>query len=219
MGGETDKKKTNDIYCLNLETWIWRKFFVFEPPLPRYQHSMCKVERESSVYLFGGYTSKNTNDLWELDLSAVSFKGKGDIPGAVWNNLSQKGSIPPPRRGHKIIKIPGQNKLVLYGGYTLQNEEVDKQQDNNIYILDVFTTTWTKLKVEGILPEPRALHCQAFITPTEMIIMGGIESEKGGKDTEVPSVLSNTFLVDFENYKISQPSIAHDGPSKRYGHT
>lgn len=114
--------------------------------------------------MFGGYSQKNfvftnMNDLWELDLSLLNFKGKDDIPGAVWAPLAQKGSIPTPRRGHKMCKLPAANKLVVYGGYTLRNEEVGQKQDNNIYLLDVKTITWTKLSFSGEMPEPRALHC------------------------------------------------------------
>lgn len=168
--------------------------------------------------MFGGYTSKNSNDLWELDLSVVSYKGKGDLPGAVWNCLSQKGDVPKPRRGHKIVKVPGENKLICYGGYTLLNEESDKSHDNDIYVLDVQKTSWSVLKFEGNYPEPRALHCMAFFTLNKLIIMGGLSIEADNSDKDTPSVLDNTFLIDLNKQKVSNPFIANERPAARYGH-
>ena len=171
--------------------------------------------------MFGGYSQQkfsfcNKNDLWELDLSLLNFKGKDDIPGAVWTSLSQKGSVPTARRGHKMSKIPGENKLVLYGGYTLQHEEIGNKHDNDIYVLDVKTITWSKLKLEGTNPEPRALHWMGFFDESKLFIMGGIAIECEENDNS--RFLSNIYLVNLSTEEITQPFISNEGPSARYGH-
>ena len=215
MGGETEKKKINDIYWLNFETLMWRKLFVFEPPLPRYQHAISKVEKENTIILFGGCAQQLMNDLWELDLSSWNYKGKSDIPGAVWSCLSQKGDIPTVRRGHKLVKFPALNKLVLYGGYTVQNNDLLSNHDPNIYVLDIKSLIWSKLKLEGDLPKPKALHSMNFFSINKLIIIGGILAEP--KDEEEKEW--ETFMVDFKINKISKPFIANTSPSSRYGHS
>ena len=169
------------------------------------------------AYMFGGFSTKMLNDMWELDLSNVSHKGKGDIPGAVWNMLPQKGNIPRERRGHTIIKIPGKNSLVLYGGYTCEEDVTNPKEDNEIYILDVYSTTWSRLKLEGKYPEPRAFHYITFLTK-EFIIIGGKEIESEDSDESSDSFLNYTYIVNLQEKKISQFSILSSPPCPHYEH-
>jgi len=220
MGGEKeDKKKVSDTYCLDTETWNWRKLFIFEPPKPRYKHSITKIEKSQSVFMFGGFTTKNMNDLWELDLSCISHKGKGDIPGAVWNVLTQKGDVPCERRGHTLIKIPGKNQLVLYGGYTINEDGEDQKEDNDFYILDIQEVTWSKLKLEGIYPEPRALQYITFFSPTDLIVLGGIQTEfEESEKEESIKFLTNVYLVNLPEKIIIQSVINNNYPCPKHNH-
>mmetsp|Transcript_16822 Transcript_16822/g.14751 ORF Transcript_16822/g.14751 Transcript_16822/m.14751 type:complete len:142 (-) Transcript_16822:822-1247(-) len=129
--------------------------------------------------MLGGFTDKNMGDLWELDISLCSYKGKGDIPGGVWNILTQTGEIPRERRGHTLLKVPGKNKCVLYGGYTITADESNVKEDNDIYVLDISEVCWAKLIIEGIYPEPRAHHYLTFLSPNQFLILGGVQTELG----------------------------------------
>ncbi|CAI2364022.1 unnamed protein product [Moneuplotes crassus] len=218
MGGETEKKKTNDLFCLNTETWTWRKFFIFESPAPRYQHSITRGEKDSTAIMFGGFSTKNLNDLWELDMTMVSHTGKGDLPGAVWNSLSQKGTIPPKRRGHKIIKIPAKNQIVLYGGYTLEDEDIEQKEDNDLYILDLLSVTWSKLKLDGEYPEPRALHSMTFFTPQDLLIFGGEQIEFKDSDENSVNFLNDVYIINLPDKKLKKFTISSQHPCPLYEH-
>jgi len=51
-----------------------------------------------------------------------------------------------------------------------------------------------------------------------MFIMGGVEIEPDKQDSDSPAILDTTFMIDFKQESVSQPFIANERPSKRYGH-
>jgi len=98
------------VFCLNTLTSEWKKLFALEAPSPRSMHSMTQIGIQKKVLLFGGYSKVNNkllNDMHLLDLTEVKFENKSpDLPGAMWTNIEQHGSIPSPRRGAILRKFP-----------------------------------------------------------------------------------------------------------------
>ena len=82
-----------------------------ESPLPRSQHAAITADKNLGL-IFGGFcASKNLllNDLWTFEYSAVPFatSKSHELAGGVWSKLAQSGSLPAPRRGHTLTKLPG----------------------------------------------------------------------------------------------------------------
>ena len=123
-----------------------------ESPLPRSQHQSFLLEPGLAI-VFGGYcASKNLllNDLWTLDTKSVPFSSKQlELTGCVWTKQEQQGSVPKARKGHTIVKIPSQAKAILYGGYTYISNGPDQVPDNDFYLVDLKTFTWSILKFKG----------------------------------------------------------------------
>ena len=71
---KTKKKKfLNDFYHLDVESGLFRKFFLFDAAKGRACHSMACIQNE--VFLYGGEGLKETvfDDLWRFDLENVQW--------------------------------------------------------------------------------------------------------------------------------------------------
>ena len=74
-GLSVDKKVLHDMFCLNCETYTWKRFFFLEGPSPRLHSSFCSVG--SLNYLIGGVSLPENlvmNDVWSLSFGIVSIE-------------------------------------------------------------------------------------------------------------------------------------------------
>eukprot|EP00347_Sterkiella_histriomuscorum_P002702 403367137 len=220
-GKQSDKGQLSDVYCYNIESMSWKKFFSMESPLPRSQHAAI-VANSGIGLVFGGYcASKNLllNDMWTFDYNSVPFSTQksNELPGGIWTKHPQTGNVPNGRRGHTLTKIPNQQKAILYGGFTHLSNSAGQVQDNQFYILDIKTFSWSILNLMGQYPEPRGLHVLQFFKDTQLIIFGGISTDDC-QGEQRPKVFDDFHMLDLKDNFFSAPFTANIRPSARYGH-
>jgi len=87
--GDKKVKSQADTFMFDVETGIWKKFFVLEQPSAREQHTITKIG--NLYYLYGGNQSPENNiidELWALNLSNVAWSSKNlDVTGIVWEKI------------------------------------------------------------------------------------------------------------------------------------
>jgi N-acetylneuraminic acid mutarotase len=116
-GGRAAGKHQADLFVLDVNTQIWKKFFVFDQPPARSEHTLTKIGNEH--YLFGGVNSSGVLDeLWALNMDSVAWASKTlELPGIVWEKLQGPGFS---TRGHAAVAINSQ--LVIFGGIGADGE-------------------------------------------------------------------------------------------------
>eukprot|EP00518_Triparma_eleuthera_P011167 CAMPEP_0182482366 /NCGR_PEP_ID=MMETSP1319-20130603/39140_1 /TAXON_ID=172717 /ORGANISM="Bolidomonas pacifica, Strain RCC208" /LENGTH=467 /DNA_ID=CAMNT_0024684077 /DNA_START=53 /DNA_END=1453 /DNA_ORIENTATION=+ len=88
-------------------------------PKARYGHAMCTAG--PYVVMFGGLGSGEVylNDMWLLDTQVEAAQG------LKWQYVRPGGDYwPKARDSHAICELPGQNKLLLFGGFDGVSERV-----------------------------------------------------------------------------------------------
>lgn len=88
------------------------------------------------------------------------------------------GLSPPPRESHiaVIFETDTIRQLIIYGG--MSGKRLD-----DVWILDLYTYTWTNPKPDGFAPLPRSLHT-ANLIGDRMYIFGGwvpLTTEEGAE--------------------------------------
>ncbi|CAG8591142.1 4338_t:CDS:2 [Paraglomus brasilianum] len=131
----SSRRMTNDLYVLDLTTFVWRKTETKEDETPkaRYFHSANPYKK--SIIFFGGMGySKTANDgLCVLDdiniynTETQSWQNPEIVPSAI---------LPKPRYAH-LAAIAG-NKLVVVGGQDMTNVYIEE-----INVYDIEERTWT----------------------------------------------------------------------------
>mmetsp|Transcript_11597 Transcript_11597/g.8471 ORF Transcript_11597/g.8471 Transcript_11597/m.8471 type:complete len:138 (-) Transcript_11597:64-477(-) len=136
------------MFLLCTETLTWKKFFVFEQPTARDQHSLTKLGPNRTYYLYGGNISPEnmlSDELWRVSLSNVPFESKSaELAGATWEKLQYKGEAPGKLRGHRVVPdVDGEN-LLLFGG-----QRADFSCTNLLYRYHANNMNWELLKTKG----------------------------------------------------------------------
>ncbi|KAG5519617.1 hypothetical protein PMAC_001772 [Pneumocystis sp. 'macacae'] len=114
---------TNDLYILDLESYIWTKIqdSSAHAPEPRYFHSADIYL--NSIYVFGGIgLSKNPdNQHCVLDDIAVF-----DIQFCKWKKVSILPSIYTPKPRYAHLSVVSMNYLMIIGGQDLENNYIEE---------------------------------------------------------------------------------------------
>lgn len=114
-------------------------------PPSRTNHSAVAIG--SQMYIFGGMYKDTTagsdklvflNDMYKLETG-------GSVP--TWSRVSQKGDIPSPRCGHRMVAFG--HLLVLFGGGCGEQWDL---KFADIYVFDTITNEWMKPKLTGSAP-------------------------------------------------------------------
>ncbi|KAI8443858.1 hypothetical protein BY996DRAFT_8186502 [Phakopsora pachyrhizi] len=142
------------------------------------------------LYIFAGLVSDQVkNDLYVLNVNNTnllpsSSTNNPSIPSSSILNSSAaalhqnqvltvgvvetRGEVPLPRVGHASVGVG--NVLIVWGGDTKTRE--DQKQDDGLYLLNLSTREWTRVKVSGQSPEGRYGHSAAIIG-SKFYIFGG----------------------------------------------
>ncbi|KAJ6247867.1 leucine-zipper-like transcriptional regulator 1 [Anaeramoeba flamelloides] len=207
FGGFKRGHGTNDLFCLDLSTLIWRSIFnpnkrkenqnsqmnnqqddddlksiVLEKeywPEGRYHHN--SVVFKDKLYIFGGVDDKvYRNDLWEFDI--IQEK---------WRRIEVEN--PPSPRNSSVMAVY-KNKLYLFGGV----------QDKNVLLNDFWefnfvSNEWKKLKPKGELPCKRHFHSGSIVGPF-FYIFGGSNGKRRLNDLYRYEFDTGYFMLidDFE---------------------
>ncbi|KAK9823333.1 hypothetical protein WJX72_001997 [[Myrmecia] bisecta] len=169
QGGLSEHKKAlGDLVVLQVGSDAW-----FHPELvgkgPAARSFHCGAAIGSRLYLFGGHVwvkekkgLQKFNDLWCLDTSTWEWT-LVDTPA--------DSASPSPRDFASLVCLEG-SRLLLFGGL----DSHEKRQDDS-WIFDAVTSTWTELKVAGLKPKARYAHCMTRVD--QRVLMFGGESNTG----------------------------------------
>ncbi|ORY61071.1 hypothetical protein BCR35DRAFT_334991, partial [Leucosporidium creatinivorum] len=185
------------------------------PPFPRYGHSVNPVASVTTghLYIFGGLVQNAVkNDLYVLNCTAVGTQGQQGMPLGV-GLVETRGEVPGQRVGHASVGVG--NVLIVWGGDTKSRPE--DRQDDGLYLLNLSTKEWTRVKTIGPNPEGRYGHAAAMVG-SKFFIFGG-QKDDGG-------FMNDLVWFDLQKLKAGAPKWTFVdyapgaiAPPKRTGHT
>ncbi|GAA5994562.1 uncharacterized protein JCM10292_002138 [Rhodotorula paludigena] len=174
-------------------------------PFPRYGHSVNPVATASptgDLYIFGGLVQNAVkNDLFVVQANPTLPPGSSPSPppGAgphaplAVGLIEMRGEVPGPRVGHASVGVG--NVLIVWGGDTKSRPE--EKQDDGLYLLNLSTRDWTRVKTVGRAPEGRYGHAAAMVG-SRFFVFGGQTDDGGFKN--------DLCWFDLQKLKQGQPS-------------
>ncbi|CAL5415715.1 unnamed protein product [Camellia sinensis] len=136
------------------------------------------VRANSVLILFGGENAKRKklSDLHMFDLKSLT-----------WLPLHCTGQGPSPRSNH-VAALYGDKMLLIFGGAS------KSKTLNDIYSLDFETMIWSRIKIRGFHPSPRA-GCCGVLRGTKWYIAGGGSRKKRHTEMLIFDVLKQEWSV------------------------
>ncbi|KAF5312031.1 hypothetical protein D9619_002392 [Psilocybe cf. subviscida] len=180
-------------------------------PFPRYGHALAPTQTADGEFiLFGGLVEESVlrNDVYAIRPTPARMEIR---------RVQTTGDIPPPRTGSKSA-LRG-NVLIVWGGDTRQDASLKDDafvEDSGVYLLNLGSRTWTRIKVSGETPEGRCGHIMALLD-TRLFIFGGRAGETFLGDLWALDLLSLKSSPQWEHLK--PPPDRQDFPEPRTGHT
>ncbi|KAF2074876.1 hypothetical protein CYY_003831 [Polysphondylium violaceum] len=164
---------------------------------PRYYHS-CNVIG-SKAYVFGGYDGTSLmNDMYVLNIDNLE-----------WSCPPVRGDPPTPRCGHSSVSIG--SRLFIFGG-SVDEPAGTPHCNNDLYVFDTESFTWSLIKTSGINPSPRTGHVCLPIS-SRLLILGGSEGVLNSK-----SKIHNTYYV-LETLKLDLKPVINSGGRRATAHS
>ncbi|KAI8464529.1 MAG: hypothetical protein J3K34DRAFT_474238 [Monoraphidium minutum] len=201
-----------DLWRLDLATHEWDCLPTRGGPSARSGHRMALYKNKA--IMFGGFYDtgievKYYNDVWELDLTDLTWRAVGPPGGGGGGALA-----PGPRSGVGLA-VAGDIAFVA-GGYSKEGDEDDEELEHgrahdDMWALDLRAYTWERwerVKRQGMAPGARASFGWAVHKGTRAFLFGGVSDNeaRGGED------LSSEFHNDL--YTFSRWFAAELRPSK-----
>jgi N-acetylneuraminic acid mutarotase len=152
--------RSNDLWAYRPATNAWVQPAPSRPaPSARQQHAAAWSARAAAMFVFGGYRSGSEflNDLWSYRPATRS-----------WIPLQPDGTAPSGRSGHTAVWDDRANRLLVFGGYSVQGYHAD------LWSYRPDTNTWEELARNGQRPPPRDEHVAVWDTERgQMLVHGG----------------------------------------------
>jgi len=146
-------------------TNTWRTPTVLgDQPPSRTNHAAAALD--GRMYLFGGMYKDSTgandklvflNDMYTLDTTSTPLR---------WARVHQRGDIPPPRCGHRLMAL--ESRLILFGGGCGEQWDL-KYADVHVY--NPSSNTWQRPKITG--QAPVCTFTVAFVLGVFLFVFGG----------------------------------------------
>ncbi|BAT87338.1 Acyl-CoA-binding domain-containing protein [Vigna angularis] len=178
IGGKTDPASDKiSVWVFDTETECWSLMEAKgDIPVARSGHTV--VMANSVLILFGGEDAKRRklNDLHMFDLKSLT-----------WLPLHYTGAAPCPRFNHVAALYDG--KILFIFGGTSKSRTL-----NDLYSLDFETMAWSRIKIRGFHPSPRA-GCCGVLCGTKWYITGGGSKKKRHGETLVYDVVKSEWSV------------------------
>ncbi|XVF38664.1 hypothetical protein REPUB_Repub20aG0122100 [Reevesia pubescens] len=178
VGGKTDPGNDRvSVWAFDTETECWSVMEAKgEIPVARSGHTV--VRASSVLILFGGEDAKKKklNDLHMFDLKSLT-----------WLTLQCTGTRPSPRSNH-VATLYDDKTLFIFGGAS------KSRTLNDLYSLDFETMVWSRIKIRGFHPSPRA-GCCGVLCGTKWYIAGGGSRKKRHTETFIFDVLKSEWSV------------------------
>ena len=189
FGGHSRYLNYNDVWALDLTPGAetWQEITPAGPTVPpRRWHTAIYDSANGRMVVFGGGGGGTLlNDTWALSLT----------PGSeTWTQLALDGSPPPIRAQHTAICDAANGQMVVFGG------AVEDALQNDAWVLDLTTETWTQLSPTGAPPSARRGHSAIYdAANSRMLAFGGVGSGGFYNDlwslTLTPGAVAWTQLV------------------------
>ncbi|KAM7258870.1 hypothetical protein ACFE04_014611 [Oxalis oulophora] len=178
IGGKTDPASDRiSVWSFDTETECWSLVEAKgDTPTARSGHSV--VRASTVLILFGGEDSKRRklNDLHMFDLKS-----------STWLPLHCTGTGPSPRSNHVAV-LYDDKILYVFGG------AAKSRTLNDLYSLDFETMIWSRIKIKGFHPSPRAGSC-GVLCGTKWYIAGGGSRKKRHLETLIFDLLKVEWSV------------------------
>ncbi|ESQ41861.1 hypothetical protein EUTSA_v10012828mg [Eutrema salsugineum] len=178
VGGKTDPCSDRvSVWAFDTDSECWSLMDAKgDLPVSRSGHTV--VRASSVLILFGGEDSKKRklNDLHMFDLKS-----------STWLPLNCTGTRPCARSNH-VATLFDDKILFVFGG-SGKNKTL-----NDLYSLDFETMVWSRIKIRGFHPSPRAGSC-GVLCGTKWYITGGGSRKKRHADTLVFDILKVEWSV------------------------
>ncbi|KAJ0626134.1 putative kelch-type beta propeller [Helianthus annuus] len=188
IGGRTASPSDRvSVWAFDVETECWSLMEAKgEIPIARSGHTA--VRAGTLLILFGGEDIKRRklNDLHMFDLKTLT-----------WLPLHCQGTGPSARCNHAAALYD--DKLLLVFGGTSKSKSL-----NDLYSLDFETMMWSRIKIRGFHPSPRA-GCCGVLCGTKWYIAGGGSRKKRHAEILVFDILKREWSIVHTS---SQQSIA-----------
>ncbi|XP_027329294.1 acyl-CoA-binding domain-containing protein 4-like [Abrus precatorius] len=178
IGGKTDPGSDKiSVWAFDTETECWSLMEAKgDIPVARSGHSV--VRASSVLILFGGEDAKRRklNDLHMFDLKSLT-----------WLPLHYTGTAPTPRFNH-VAALYDDKVLYIFGGSS------KSRSLNDLYSLDFETMAWSRVKIRGFHPSPRA-GCCGVLCGTKWYITGGGSRKKRHGETLIFDIVKNEWSM------------------------
>jgi galactose oxidase-like protein/Kelch motif protein len=128
------------------------------------------------LIMIGGWPGPQ-GDVWVQPLTGAP----------AWSKLNPTGTPPSARYGHTAIYQPGQDRVIVFGGF-------DTAPRNDVWALSLSgTPTWTKLNPTGTAPAARSGHVAIYdATRSRMVMFSGQVSTAPANDAWALSLGAGT---------------------------
>ncbi|XP_037496326.1 acyl-CoA-binding domain-containing protein 5 isoform X2 [Jatropha curcas] len=180
IGGKTDPASDRiSVWAFDTETECWSLLEAKgDVPVARSGHTV--VRASSVLILFGGEDGKRRklNDLHMFDLKSLT-----------WLPLHCTGTGPSPRSNH-VAALCDDKMLLIFGGAS------KSRTLNDLYSLDFETMVWSRIKIRGFHPSPRA-GCCGVLCGNKWYIAGGGSRKKRHSETLIFDILKVEWSVAF----------------------
>ena len=204
----------DDLHMLDLEANYWSspKAKSESKPAGRYGH--CAVSHGEYLYYFGGQSKGQATFAFEAEppkrpslaaavLGGDKRRGKKEAdtevcdelhvyhtPSMEWKVLSFEGESPTPRYKMGSCLVPerqGQARMLVFGGC-----DDDEQALNDLYSLDLLSTTWSMPEASGTAPSARYGHSMTLLPAVrKVVVIGGTDGKQldphSAYDAEFPA--------------------------------
>ncbi|XP_023637396.1 acyl-CoA-binding domain-containing protein 5 [Capsella rubella] len=179
VGGKTDPCSDRvSVWAFDTDSECW-SLMDAKGDLPVSRNGHTVVRASSVLILFGGEDSKKRklNDLHMFDLKS-----------STWLPLNCTGTRPC-ARSHHVATLFDDKILFVFGG-SGKNKTL-----NDLYSLDFETMVWSRIKIRGFHPSPRAGSC-GVLCGTKWYITGGGSRKKRHAETLVFDILKVEWSVE-----------------------
>lgn len=136
-GEDSDGGLLGDMYCLNIDTRVWRKVTYADGPhpSPRILHTATAISSSAMVVMFGdGSVPAPRNDVWYFD-----------VRSSQWMEIDRDDNTPPPRSCHSAVFGNGLGQvpaIYVFGGFG-SNE----RPGNAVHRLKIGDWKWERLAI------------------------------------------------------------------------
>lgn len=197
FGGRGDEGMNSDVWCFDLDTKEWIQYAApvgrdVEWPAGRSGHAA--VATENCMFVLSGERQRGhcLPDMWSFDFNSKTWR-------------LESASLPfEPRKGHTLhylrsvdtAKRSRHSMLVVFGG-SLN----DGSMSNDVYLYNLESRQWKKLRAQGDVPLPRAFHVSHLIEQTaKLLVFGGrtaaMSSTIVQEEQQDDSYLNDLLILD-----------------------